>query len=326
MTKHESRLGTEDFGVESSDSALVGDGPTKSVDDAPKFPLLSILELEEQPEPEFLIEDILMVDSQAILVAPPAEGKSFLALSFALCVATGREWLGHKVKQGLVVYVAAEGGRGMRKRVRAWMKEHDIRTVDSMFFLLEAPQLRSGEQLRELLKSIEAKLSGYPVLIVLDTLARTMVGADENTAKEVGEWVDGAQKLQKKTGATILTLHHSLKRQGKSKPIVERGSGALRGAVDTMMVVVKKGSNLTLSCEKSKDSEEFEDIPLLLKQVDLGASEKGPQSSLVVVRGDASVKMTIPFLGEGPRMALSLLRDLAGPHASKKECEAPLGK
>ena len=69
-----------------------------------------------------------MVDSQAILVAPPGEGKSFVALSFALCVAAGREWLGHKVKQGRVVYVAAEGGRGMHKRVRAWRKEHDIRS------------------------------------------------------------------------------------------------------------------------------------------------------------------------------------------------------
>ena len=160
---------------------------------------------------------------------------------------------------------------------------------------------------------MEAKLSGPPVLIVLDTLARTMVGGDENTAKEVGEWVHGAQELQKKTGATVLTLHHSLKRQPRNKPVVERGSGALRGAVDTMMVVVKKGSTLTLSCQKQKDSEEFEDIPLLLKQVDLGVSEKGPQSSLVVVRGDASVKKTIPFLSVGPRMALSLLRGLAGP-------------
>ena len=31
MTKHESRLGTEDFGVESNDAAMVGDSPTKSV-------------------------------------------------------------------------------------------------------------------------------------------------------------------------------------------------------------------------------------------------------------------------------------------------------
>ena len=31
MTKQVSRLGTEDFGVESNDAAMVGDSPTKSV-------------------------------------------------------------------------------------------------------------------------------------------------------------------------------------------------------------------------------------------------------------------------------------------------------
>ena len=123
-----------------------------------------------------------------------------MALSFALAVATGRDWLGHKVKQGPVVYIAAEGGRGIWKRVRAWQKEHRIDSVESMFFVLAAPQLRESKDLLKLLKTT-ATLPQNPVLIVLDTLARTMVGPDENTAKDVGEWIDNAQKLQEKTKA-----------------------------------------------------------------------------------------------------------------------------
>ena len=59
--------------------------------------------------------------------------------------------MGRNVKQGPVVYVAAEGGRGIRKRVRAWMNEHDIESSRVDVLPLEAPQLRSGE-LKDLLK------------------------------------------------------------------------------------------------------------------------------------------------------------------------------
>src|SRR3954451_12855450 len=149
------------------------------------FPLLTLSDLEKLPPPEWLIEPLLMVDSQAILFGAPGEGKSFVALSFALCVATGRDWLGHRVKQGPVIYVAAEGGRGIRKRVQAWQKEHRIDSVESMFFLLEAPQLHVSKDLPKLLNTT-AQLPKMPVLVVLDTLARTMVGGDENAAKDVG--------------------------------------------------------------------------------------------------------------------------------------------
>jgi len=148
---------------------------------APKdtFRLLSVAELEKMPPPEWLIEPLLMLDSQAILFGAPGEGKSSVALSFALSVATGRDWLGHKVKQGPVVYVAAEGGAGIWKRVRAWQNENGIEDVESMFFLLQAPQLRNAKDLVKLVKATAA-LPHKPALIVLDTLARTLVGGDES--------------------------------------------------------------------------------------------------------------------------------------------------
>ena len=119
------------------------------------FRLLSVAELEKMPPPEWLVEPLLTVDSQAILFGAPGEGKSFVALSFALAVATGRDWLGHKVKQGPVVYIAAEGGRGIWKRVRAWQKENGIDSVASLFFVLAAPQLREPKDLSKLLKTTQ---------------------------------------------------------------------------------------------------------------------------------------------------------------------------
>jgi len=44
------------------------------------------------------------------------------------------------------------------------------------------------------------------------------------------------------------TLHHTVKRTVSGKPAAERGSSALRGAADAMMLVTKKNDILTLSC------------------------------------------------------------------------------
>jgi hypothetical protein len=282
------------------------------------FPLLTLSDLEKLPPPEWLIEPLLMVDSQAILFGAPGEGKSFVALSFALCVATGRDWLGHRVKQGPVIYVAAEGGRGIRKRVQAWQKEHRIDSVESMFFLLEAPQLHVSKDLPKLLNTT-AQLPKMPVLVVLDTLARTMVGGDENAAKDVGEWVEAARRLQEATKATVLTLHHTVKRAGKGKPVTERGSGALRGAADTMMAVTKKGGTLTLSCVKQKDGEEFEQLMLCAKEVIVETGEKDPQKSLVIVRGEATEEREATALSEAAVTALGLLAGIAAPRVTKRE-------
>jgi hypothetical protein len=192
-----------------------------------------------------------------------------------------------------------------------------------MFFLLAAPQLRDS---KDLLKLLKTTASHNPALIVLDTLARTMVGADENTSKDVGEWVNAARQLQQHTKATVLTLHHTVKRTLKSKPPSERGSSALRGAADTMMAVAKKNTHLTLSCVKMKDEEEFKDIALLMKQVALATRDSGPQNSLVVVRADGRVEPVRTALSDGAETALGLFLELPGPRISKREWKAAVDR
>ena len=55
-------------------------------------------------------------------------------------------------------------------------------------------------------------------------------------------------------GATVLVVHHS----GKEPKRRDRGSTALRGGADTMMLLEQKQQKtLVLSCDKQKDAEEF---------------------------------------------------------------------
>ena len=72
--------------------------------------------------------------------------------------------------------------------------------------------------------------SGYG-LVVLDTLARCMVGADENSAKDCGEVVDALVRLREHTAGgrgVILGVHHTGK-DGKTfrgSSVFEAGAAA----------------------------------------------------------------------------------------------------
>src|SRR4051794_7107287 len=154
----------------------------------PMFTFYTFDQLDALPAADWLVEDICGRDSQVMLYGFSGDGKSFVALDLALSVATGDEWHGHKVTQGPVVYVVAEGGRGISRRIAAWCKKHGAtKPLNDAFFTLQAPQLTDAKNLTALIADI--KRQATPVLIVLDTFARTFVGKEENSSKDTGEWI-----------------------------------------------------------------------------------------------------------------------------------------
>ena len=227
-----------------------------------RLKLYSVPELLDLSGPGWLIEKLFPVEALIGVYGPSGHGKSFLALDWALSIADGREWVGRPVQEGAVVYVAAEGGRSIRKRVAAWLRERGRTDIPAAFFLLEGVQVRDRDDLK-LLASRLAEREIEPALIVLDTLARCFVGGDENSAQEMGEFVDGLEWLRRATRAAIIVVHHT----GKQAPDTERGSSALRAAVDVMIRVWKRDNVITVENTKQKDDEEFPDIHLRLKTV-----------------------------------------------------------
>jgi hypothetical protein len=80
----------------------------------------------------------------------------------------------------------------------------------------------------------------------------------------MGLFVAGIERLRTELNSTVLTLHHPTK-DGRS----ERGSGALRGAMDTVLRLVDADRVITMKCEKQKDAEEAPDIHMTLEPVEL---------------------------------------------------------
>lgn len=267
--------------------------------------LLTEERLAEIAPPTWLVEGWLATDSLARINGPSGHGKSFLAVELACCVATGTAWHGHAVREGLVVLVAAEGASGVRQRVEAWKGRNGVERVERLLVLPSPVQVTAGEW-----ASLVAHLAGLrPALVILDTQARVSVGLDENSATEMGEFVDGLEALRVATGACVNVVHHRGLKGSEG-----RGSSAVKGAMTTEMDVTRSGTTVTIACRKQKDAPEPE-----TKTAQLSASA---ESAVLVVAGDAGtvgVDGLPPFVDPSSTRDVGRLRALALVEAMRDE-------
>src|SRR5579859_8075808 len=96
-----------------------------------------------------------------------------------------------------VVYIAAEGIEGLSNRVRAWLKYHNCPPTAVNIHLLSVPvNLLYSKEVEQFLSTI-ADLA--PVAVFVDTLARSMIGGDENSSKDMGLVVEACGRIQRET-------------------------------------------------------------------------------------------------------------------------------
>ncbi|MFJ5893834.1 AAA family ATPase [Streptomyces californicus] len=246
--------------------------------------LLGTDDLDNIPALEPIIYDVLFKDTLARVYGASGTFKSFMTLDMSASVGTGTPWHGQKVHQGEVIYLVAEGSRGIRKRVRAW-EQHHGRKMTGVRFLPRPVQAMDPEWL--LLIELCRRLQ--PSLIVVDTQARVTVGIEENSNTEMGRVVDRMEQLRAASGACVLLVHHTGHDGDRG-----RGATAVKGALQTELGVGRSGKNLddtvvTLKTGKQKDDEELGDMPFGLHQIllDGEAKEDGaPVSSVVLVHLD----------------------------------------
>jgi len=248
-----------------------------------EYQFLTDVQVEDRPDPDWLIANILPASSLGLVVGQSESFKTFLVLDWVLSIGTGSDWLGHKCEEGLVAYIAAEGTPGLGRRIKAWKSFNDHRVTKARFLLEVVPFMHEQAQ-NDLLRTLE-DLPEAPKMVVVDTMHRSMAGGDENSAKDVGTFVDVCDRIRKITGATVLTVHH----MGKSKVKKERGSSALRGAMDTVFLVERSGksSSMTVTCDKQKDAEGFDQIGLKKEVIKVGSG-----TSCILIDREASAALT----------------------------------
>ena len=274
------------------------------------FKLFSLQDLINMPPPSYLVDNLLPENGLATLIGAPGCGKSFMALDIALCVAHGIPWQGLGCKQGTVIYLAGEGVGGMPKRIQAWLKHHDLAENSNFHLIPDSVGLLDADgDVAKLTRTLEPI---SPVaLVITDTMARSFIGGDENSAADMGRFITSCSRIQKTAKGAMLVTHHTGKAVGRGA----RGSTALLGAVDTelKMKIPTNGRGVTLSVTKQKDDKEAPSIHLKLTEVVLSEPDANEAvTSCILERSKVSGITASKELNVEQKTLLEVLKD-AGP-------------
>lgn len=249
----------------------------------------SVADVVAAPVTGYHVKGLLPRCELVVMYGGPGSGKSFLALDLAGAIVRGEPWRELKVTQGRVLYVAAEGGIGVGKRLSAYLRHNNLDpdALADLLVITDAPRLLDADDV--VLLSRRAEEAGGVDMIIIDTLARSFAGGDENDAADMGVLIKHAQALHRRTGATVLFVHHS----GKDAARGARGHSSLLGATDVELRVARGETCRELAVTKAKDWRDGDVFYFDLLPIEVDVDEDG----------DAVTSCVIEHLDEPPERA-----------------------
>lgn len=275
---------------------------------AERFKLYSLDEFNQVEGYSYLIKGVLPQAELGVLFGESGSGKSFFTLDMAMHIALGREWRGKRVKQAKVVYICAEGANGFRKRVAAYCQRHGLSPADvPMRVIADAPNFLTDTDHKRVAKRIREDWGGAD-LIIVDTLAQTTPGGNENAGEDMGRALANLKTLRRLTGGMVLLVHHS----GKDTTRGARGWSGLKAAADVEIEITRLESCRVAKLSKSKDDLDGVEFGFTLDVVDIGMDEDGDIVSSCVA-SPAEIDRTGPkrVLGEVQRLAMEVIGEIA---------------
>lgn len=250
-----------------------------------------------RPSPP-LVEGVLYKGTSAMLVGPPKCGKTFLVVDLVGAVLTGRDWQGFPTDPDPtrpVVILAGEGLPEVPRRLTAWAQHYGYDPADILDRVVVLPgglPLQEAEY-RGALVEVLGELS--PQLVVVDTLARHLVGGEENSGRDIGQFTATVDRVAETTGALVLTVHHV----GKDPTRGGRGHSSLLGNPYTELVA--KGESPNLQVVNTAQRSAAEAAPWWCELVPAGTDPEtgGPMSLVAKVRSGGAVldpSRSVPLL------------------------------
>ena len=255
----------------------------RDTDDGFVFKLMHIGDIETKPV-SWLIKDFAETDTFIEFFGDPESYKTFIAIDWACCIASGKDYCGRKVKQGTVIFISGEGKNGLKRRFDAWAIRNQVDLKDIPLFVSLAPTgLCDAEQTKFVIDAVKkvAEQNGDPVLIVIDTLARNFGPGDENSTKDMSGFVNSCDLLRCQYYSSILLVHHS----GHADKTRARGSMALKGAIDAEYRLDKDDFDIIrMVCKKMKDAPKPEPMAFKPAIVELGIYDEDgdPVTSVIL--------------------------------------------
>ena len=265
-----------------------------------RFTVLTSSEFANVEPTLWIIKHVIPKGDLIVIFGASGSGKSFMALDMAAAIARGIKWRGKKTTQGKVVYVAAEGAGGFRKRMVAYCQHNKISLDDlDMGIIAAAPNMLEPAHTKDVIRAIQD--SGGASFVVIDTFAQVMPGGNENAGEDMGKAMAHCKMISEKTGATVALIHHS----GKDATKGARGWSGLRAAADAELEVIRAPTGRVMKLSKQKDGDDSAEWGFGLEIVELGIDEDlEPITSCVVVEAEVPCGSAAAARELGPNEAL----------------------
>jgi hypothetical protein len=265
----------------------------------------------------WIVKDFLPAATLGVLFGESGSGKTFASYDLCAAVCRGIEWNGKRVTKGRVLYVVAEGVAGFVNRIKAYCHQQGIKPSDVDMDVISdlTPNLLEPAMITDLIRDIQAR-DPYD-LIVMDTFAQVMPGANENSGEDVGKALAECKRIHRHTGAMVLLVHHS----GKDASKGARGWSGLRAAADVELEVLRSDELRSISVTKLKDGQDGANIGFKLHTVILGEDEDGDDITSCIVEYTNTGRATKEkgtTVGPKERQILMVLNEVFGLGADQK--------
>lgn len=201
--------------------------------------------------PEWHLENLIPAASTVLIWGAANTGKSWVAYSVAVALASGTDWCDHRNvqksrKRRLVAVLASEGRSGALDRLQRMMRRYP----DAQVLFSTVDSKLTAERMTRLAVELDAycETAGLELAaVVVDTYVGHST-AKENSADEVEEFLSGIRRIvTAPRGAVLLMVHHA----GKDGEL--RGSSNLAGFFDAAWRTSKPSAIIELECTKMRD-------------------------------------------------------------------------
>lgn len=196
-----------------------------------------------------IIKKVLPRDGFVIIGGQSRAGKTYMAINLAACLATGRPFLGYKLKhKSAVIYGAAEGSGTIQPRLNAAKKHMGIseRLPIRILRRLQFPtdEKEFNHYIAELGREIHEhrrKTGLEHATLFIDTAAASFPMSDENSAAEISRLCTVCRNIADYFGILVILIHHYGKDQAKGL----RGSSAWTANSDHVFGVMAERDPMT---------------------------------------------------------------------------------
>lgn len=219
--------------------------------------------------PLYLCEPILPSGGRAMLHGQPGLGKTQLALTLAIAVAQGEDFLGFPCHQGPAAFFQLDTPEELfqdrLRRAFGWKDDGSSHPLPPIQVVTASYGEQVGEWLRRMPEAVEEVRELEPALIVVDSLTQTHE-MDENTMEAAKYVYTSFQRLFPRSA--ILYIHHDRKSDGAELVGDQAYSGhnAWMRPMDVGLHLVKskEGPLLQFSKIRTEDRSKLPPMPLAM--------------------------------------------------------------